>query len=117
MRREVREREKNKEEEGQRREPSRVSLLSPRCFFFLVTSLRAVPSVLTSGTGYKGRSIEGGGGGGLSGEREKERRSFSPPASPDLLPFPQVTLDRQAIYVSTHNAILSCVNYVLTPLL
>ena len=94
MRREVREREKNKEEEGQRREPSRVSLLSPRCLFFLVTSLRAVPSVLTSGTGYKGRSIEGGGGGGLSGEREKERRSFSPPASPDLLPFPQVTLDR-----------------------
>ena len=85
--------------------------------FFLVTSLRAVPSVLTSGTGYKGRSIEGGGGGGLSGEREKEGRSFSPPACPNLLPFPQVTLDRQAIYVSTHNAILSCVNYVLTPLL
>ena len=33
VRREVREREKNKEEEGQRREPSRVSPLSPRCFF------------------------------------------------------------------------------------
>lgn len=114
MRREVREREKIRR---QRREPWRVPPLSPRCFFFLVTSLRAVPLVLTSGTGYKGRSIEGGGGGELSGEREKEGRSFSPPASPDLFPFLQVTLYRQAIYVSTHNAILSCVNYVLTPLL
>ena len=41
----------------------------------------------------------GGGGGRLSGEREKEGRSFSPSAS--LFPFPQLTLDMQAIYVLT----------------
>ena len=117
MRREVREREKIRRKRSRGGNPGGFPRSHLAVFFFLVTSLRAVPLVLTSGTGYKGRSIEGGGGGGLSGEREKERRSFSPPASPDLLPFPQVTLDRQAIYVSTHNAILSCVNYVLTPLL